>query len=72
MIHKEKQKITFSEHESSGITIAYTKSREELSCHGWFDHCAGIEGGRIDFVEFCRLLGVEKKTLKKALEELTK
>lgn len=70
-IHKAKQRITFSEHDSSGITVSYVKSRESLSIHGWFDHFVGIEGGSISFVEFCKALGVEKKTLMKALEELT-
>jgi hypothetical protein len=34
MIHKAKQQVTFSEHDSSGITIAYTKSSENLHVQG--------------------------------------
>lgn len=72
MIHKAKQQITFSRYDTNGITLRYIKTREELDFYGWYDHFVGIEGGSISFVEFCKLLGIEAKTLRKAIKELEK
>jgi len=69
MISKSKQQLSFhNESKHSGIQVSYVKSKEVLDFFGWYDGFIGIEGGRISFVDLCRSLDIEKKTLKKAIK----
>ncbi|MBC8491629.1 MAG: hypothetical protein H8D42_03625 [Candidatus Marinimicrobia bacterium] len=72
MILKLKQQLIFHPDftENYGIDVRYTKKTEILRFSGWFDGHVGIEGGNINFVDFCKKLGITKSTLKKALNEI--
>ena len=45
--------------QSAGITIIYIKSRKTLYISGWYDDCAGIEGGEIPLTDFLEKLGIK-------------
>jgi len=68
MIIETKQRLSFFIDSSSGIRVSYNKSKEELSFSGWYDIISTIKGESISFIDFCKFLGIEKKTLRKILE----
>uniref|UniRef100_A0A6M3LNY8 Uncharacterized protein n=2 Tax=viral metagenome TaxID=1070528 RepID=A0A6M3LNY8_9ZZZZ len=72
MIVESKQRLTFRPDytDNHGIDIQYTKKTESLHFFGWYDGFVGIPGGDINFIEFCKKLGVKKSTLKKAINEI--
>lgn len=45
---------------SSGINIAYIKSRKVLWISGWFDGYCGIGGVEVPLATFGKLLGIEE------------
>ncbi len=48
-------------HQSSGIQIEYTKSRDALYISGYYDDCVGIQGTEISVKDFCARLGIDLK-----------
>ena len=60
----------FSEFDSSGIKIHYTKSRKTIDVFGWYDRIVGIEGGEISLLDFIKQLEISVKDLKKVIKEL--
>ena len=72
MIFESKQQLTFHPDftDNYGIDVRYTKKTETLEFSGWFDGSVGIPGGQINFVDFCKKLGVKKSTLGKVLKEI--
>ena len=63
--------IEFGDCRYTGISIAFTKSRQSFSVSGWFDTCVGIEGGSLSLGEFCSAFGITPRMVERALTEAT-
>ena len=46
---------------SSGIEVAYVKSKRVIRLGGWYDSFVAIEGGEMPLGEFLRQLGITTK-----------
>ncbi len=54
---------------SSGISVVYTKTSQQLRISGWFDSIVGIEGRTIELREFFDALGITEDTCRKAFTD---
>ena len=48
-------------HDSSGISITWTKTASRLDVSGWYHHWCGIKGDSFTLREFFDLLGITEK-----------
>jgi len=58
-----------SDHDSSGISITWTKTARRLDVSGWFDHCCGIGSDSMTLRQFFDLLGITEKDCAAAWRE---
>lgn len=50
----------------SGVEITWTPSGQRLDVSGWYEHCAGLEGGSMSLRDFFDALDITEKDCAKA------
>ena len=69
-IYISRGEYSHTENSHCGIHVCYVKKTETLSLNGWFDSFVGIEGVSFPLEEFCRVMGIASKTLRKVADKL--
>ena len=54
----------------SGINITWTPTANRIDIHGWYDSFVGIQGSSMSLEKFFKELGISRKHIKKAMENL--
>ena len=63
--------VVFGDLKSSGVSISWAKSRDEINVSGWYDHIVGIDcGPDVPTAKLLKDLGMKPADVRKIVKKM--